>query len=779
MSLELLYTSAASGLRQGSRGFCTVLSTSGMPGNLAQRLETLSGYRHVFSPQDDQAAQNPISFSHVRIRTGGQSSSVLSRVAAYGTDYSGRTNKLAHHIVVDSHEQSPAGPAWLLAHANIMRTQWDGQNQTPPTGPTLPQKNQSSRVCTTWDATTGDAGWGGYLAGLIAAPSNKPVWILFDLSQSQSLLSLLDESIALLPETQRWSATFSTYYTNLPPEIDCRVRCVLAGTDEARLASARGTVIDLTAKLPPAAHSPLTELARSGTHSAESNDSPLTDPLTAAILPAAAPPPVDAPLDSIDIPPGTRPFPDTARKNGKRATPPPQPVKAKPKSKSTLILVSVIALLLLASGAAVYGIQRYANSIADSGDSTDPQSIRDELDESSQTKAAAEERDEFALETRESSTQATESELASQSNTDTPEKPVDKSEGGDKAVEEQASSETPVAADTQMPSDDDGKAKGKDAITEVSSVKKDVESTSHKRNPAVDIPGKENEADSSQQATDADTVATEQDDKRTRVELHYSQKNGVQKLKGEAVFSHDADEMHEATSVSFDDESSFEPIEDGTKIEKPEFPSSFMYLEIQRDNPLQSVVVGFDSSPAYSGKKRRHKFDGQCLELLIKLSELPAKRKHVTSWQQVGTDWPETDNGKKKTANAKSANRIKKSISELIPHLTLEGLTEDSIFKLSKLIVDLNQLKEQEIVPDMDPKLSLRVEHVRNLKELCGEIVSDRNELTEPQTLGEITIIFRAKAPNSESAAIQDLSKLDTEMTINPEFVLVLDPEQN
>ena len=60
MTQELIYTSAPRGLKPGSHGFCTVAVTQGMPPNLAERLEALSGYRHVYPPQDPQAELNPI-----------------------------------------------------------------------------------------------------------------------------------------------------------------------------------------------------------------------------------------------------------------------------------------------------------------------------------------------------------------------------------------------------------------------------------------------------------------------------------------------------------------------------------------------------------------------------------------------------------------------------------------------------------------------------------------------------------------------------------------------
>lgn len=247
MSVELLYTSAPKGLRQGSRGFCTVLSTVGTPVNLAARLESLSGYRHLFATESAEADSNPVAYSHVRFQLAGQPTSVVSRVAAYGADYSGRTNKLAHHVVVDVSEAPPAGPAWLMQQPGFMRTTWNGRCGTPATGPLIPQADQGAGICRSWLTHTGDAGWGGVVADAFAKPhrTEKPTWIIYAIDQRDRLLTLLNESIALLPRSQRWNATFSTYAASLPPDIDCRVRCVVDGTEEARFAAARGQVIQL------------------------------------------------------------------------------------------------------------------------------------------------------------------------------------------------------------------------------------------------------------------------------------------------------------------------------------------------------------------------------------------------------------------------------------------------------------------------------------------------------------------------------------------------------
>lgn len=108
MAQELLYTSAPRGLKSGSRGFCTVEATAGLPPALVTALEGLSAYRHV-APAGDPA--NPVVYSHVTLAVGGRTYSVISRIGDAGTDYTGRTNKLAHHVALDPSERPQGGPA--------------------------------------------------------------------------------------------------------------------------------------------------------------------------------------------------------------------------------------------------------------------------------------------------------------------------------------------------------------------------------------------------------------------------------------------------------------------------------------------------------------------------------------------------------------------------------------------------------------------------------------------------------------------------------------------
>src|SRR5688572_13903049 len=111
MSWELVYTSVPQGLKPGSRGFCPVAMTRGIPAALLERLESLSGYRHLFAPQDPNARLNPPAWSHLIANLGGKRYHLLSYVGDAGLDYSQRTNKLAHHVACEPNELTSAGPA--------------------------------------------------------------------------------------------------------------------------------------------------------------------------------------------------------------------------------------------------------------------------------------------------------------------------------------------------------------------------------------------------------------------------------------------------------------------------------------------------------------------------------------------------------------------------------------------------------------------------------------------------------------------------------------------
>lgn len=246
MIQELIYTSAPQGLRAGSSGYCTVAMTHGMSPPLVDQLEALSGYRHVFQPGEAQAASNPINHSFLKLTVGGIRYFVLSRVADAGFDHTHRTNKLAHHLVLDGQEieKCPAGPAAALALPRFMHETWQGEPRN-----LVPAKKEFPhvaplRVCSAWKQLTGDAGYAGVLAEAVVRRTPQDLCILFE--PGMPLLALVVEAMSLLTPSERWNATFSTYYTKLPPGIECRWRFILAGSPEAKMAARLPNVRTIT-----------------------------------------------------------------------------------------------------------------------------------------------------------------------------------------------------------------------------------------------------------------------------------------------------------------------------------------------------------------------------------------------------------------------------------------------------------------------------------------------------------------------------------------------------
>jgi hypothetical protein len=265
MSQELIYTSSPKGLKLGARGFCTVATTSGMAKNLADRLESLSGYRQLYPPGSPDAHLNPVNFSYLRFVMGGQTYYLLSRIADAGLDYTQRTNKLAHHIALQQAEFPSAGPAWLASQPEVFETMWNREPEVLSNSRrTIPQGRLNARICSAWKVATGDAGWAGVLAQNILTHASSEAYLIY--KPGTDVLELFTEAQALLSPEQRWEATFSTYFTNLPPGVECRWRGVIDGSPEALRArrAPDKLVIDLTATPVQAPESDMVHSARNG-----------------------------------------------------------------------------------------------------------------------------------------------------------------------------------------------------------------------------------------------------------------------------------------------------------------------------------------------------------------------------------------------------------------------------------------------------------------------------------------------------------------------------------
>jgi hypothetical protein len=266
VSQEILYTSAPRGIKPGSGGFCTVQSTAGMAKNLVERLESLSGYRHHFASHGSGAPQNPVNYSHLHLTVVGRKYHVLSRICDAGLDYTQRTNKLAHHVVLEPREVRDArgGPAWVLSDNAFSAATWDGEVKALPGSRKKPRTDDCpAGKCRGWARAAKDAGWAGVLAKS-ASRTAAPISVVF--APGTDTLELVREALSLLPPEDRWNVTFSTYFTKLLPGVDCQWRFLIDGSPEATALrrDPHARMIDLCRQLGPPPNDEYVQRARAG-----------------------------------------------------------------------------------------------------------------------------------------------------------------------------------------------------------------------------------------------------------------------------------------------------------------------------------------------------------------------------------------------------------------------------------------------------------------------------------------------------------------------------------
>jgi len=258
MSWELIYTSSPRGLKPNTSGFCTVAVTAGMSRPVMQTIERLSAYEFHFGLSDPRADDNPTNYMHMLLPLGGRTTHLLSRIAYAGADYSGRTNKISHHILLSPEELSPAGPADMirqLVDAGRFYSTWEGEpRELPPrplTGGLGPSPAHAGALAA-WRSLTGDAGWAGMLVKGFRENARIPAYLLFE--PGLDVLQLYQESLALLPPESRWEVGFSTYYYANLLQADSKVhwRAIVSSSKLARTEVAKypnAVVLDLTQPL--------------------------------------------------------------------------------------------------------------------------------------------------------------------------------------------------------------------------------------------------------------------------------------------------------------------------------------------------------------------------------------------------------------------------------------------------------------------------------------------------------------------------------------------------
>lgn len=277
---ELIYTSYPKGLQIGTSGFTTVAHTEGMPKAYIQLCESLSGYPFIYPLGHPLYENNPEIYSHYKFKIRGgagfnansdpnlntssnlnrsgdqngvgvqndiQEVSILSRVAAFGSDYTGRENKIAHHIVLDSSEKLSCiqGPAWLMRHSDLFVAKWEQNpcllkpktvdsyiNSTSEPPDIEQQKRLSKELQNIFDGINPALMLARASEQNLDPPlSERALFILFDLEDQtvpyQKLTPIfVDDALKFVPPEKRWDITFNTYFISKPMDSECLWRFV-------------------------------------------------------------------------------------------------------------------------------------------------------------------------------------------------------------------------------------------------------------------------------------------------------------------------------------------------------------------------------------------------------------------------------------------------------------------------------------------------------------------------------------------------------------------------
>ncbi|MBF0258950.1 MAG: hypothetical protein HQK62_08950 [Desulfamplus sp.] len=280
---ELIYTSYPKGLHGGTSGFTSVAYTEGIPKYYIQLCESLSGYLFLYPVGHHMYELNPEIYTHYRFRfdvhnghnidgynvngtsillkdnfrSSVQQISVLSRISASGRDYTGRENKIAHHIIIDADEQRHCieGPAWVMMYEDLFMDKWSQepcflpQRSIGDRGRSTADRLLSQGSARVWDrggkeshassanmepSVLGKNHWqtifgdhGDQCGADILSKSSQtypetPSFILFDPVEHRGLcLPLALEALKMVTPEKRWDITFNTYFLSKHMDSDC------------------------------------------------------------------------------------------------------------------------------------------------------------------------------------------------------------------------------------------------------------------------------------------------------------------------------------------------------------------------------------------------------------------------------------------------------------------------------------------------------------------------------------------------------------------------------
>lgn len=237
MAWQLIYTSAPRLLEAGRSGFGTVARHRAIHPTLAAALERDSQF-------DRSAVRGRVVFAHRIITAGGARFHVLSCIRETGADYTGRTNHIAHHLIIDPREVSLLGSAapspMDICREMTWRTAWTDAPKWLDASEeiSVSQFHPAATPGNDWQAIAGDGRYAGVLR-----PTTSYALIL---PPAADALALFAES-GTVAASQSWQATFTTCIQPTDDLSEFRWVAVEAVSPVRERTSGGRAVLDLTA----------------------------------------------------------------------------------------------------------------------------------------------------------------------------------------------------------------------------------------------------------------------------------------------------------------------------------------------------------------------------------------------------------------------------------------------------------------------------------------------------------------------------------------------------
>jgi septum formation topological specificity factor MinE len=208
MAQQLVYTSAGKLLEAGRSGFGTVARSKSLSPLLVSAIERVSQFANIRGTD-----RSRVIFVHRRIIAANNRVNLISRIADAGADYTGRTNHIAHHLIISQEEMHNAAARGITPADVLMQFSWFSRWEETPKffGPeddvqleqaVQPLGHLSGRAA--WTRLTGNHSHARLLAW-DGAPRNGVLLV----PRGAEPLGLLAEALAEFGP-QSWSRTFTT-----------------------------------------------------------------------------------------------------------------------------------------------------------------------------------------------------------------------------------------------------------------------------------------------------------------------------------------------------------------------------------------------------------------------------------------------------------------------------------------------------------------------------------------------------------------------------------------